>query len=120
VRSDTERSPGLDVGQRRIADVAVPAVSNWLAISTVCHVTDKPLNNAGGGTWRLSATLVGLVAMVVAGWAVNAIDIDNSGSFYFVAWLALAVGFIGIATVVLVPRAKSRERRGLTRGAHRS
>ena len=83
-------------------------------------MTDKPLNDAGGRTWRLSATLVGLVAMVVAGWAVNALDIDNSGSVYFVAWLAIAIGFIGIATVVLVPRAKSRQRRGLTRGAHRS
>jgi cytochrome oxidase assembly protein ShyY1 len=58
--------------------------------------------------------------MFVAGWAVNALDIDNSGSLYFVAWLALAVGLIGIATVVLVPRAQSRQRRGLVRRTHRS
>jgi uncharacterized membrane protein HdeD (DUF308 family) len=90
------------------------------AISTVCHVTDEPLKDAGGRPWRLSATLVGLVAMVVAGWAVDALDIDNSGSLYFVAWLALAFGFIGIATVVLVPHARSRQRRGLARGARRS
>lgn len=83
-----------------------------LAVSTVCHVSDGPLNDAGDRSWRLSATLVGLVAMVVAGWAVNALDIDNSGSLYFVAWLALAFGFIGIATVVLVPRARSRQHRG--------
>jgi hypothetical protein len=50
-------------------------------------VTAKPLNDAGGRTWRLSATLVGLVALFVAGWAVNALDIDNSGSLYFVAGL---------------------------------
>jgi hypothetical protein len=31
--------------------------------------------------------LVGLVALFVAGWAVNALDIDNSGSLYFVAGL---------------------------------
>jgi hypothetical protein len=48
MRSDTERSPGRDVGQRRIADVAVPAVSNWLAISTVCL----------DGTHRLDASTV--------------------------------------------------------------
>jgi uncharacterized membrane protein HdeD (DUF308 family) len=83
-------------------------------------VTDKPLKDAVGRTWRLSATLVGLVAMVFAGWAVNALDIDNSVSLYLVTWLAIAFGFIGIATVVLVPRAKSRHRRGLTRGTHRS
>ena len=52
--------------------------------------------------------------MFVAGWAVNALDIDNSGSLYSIAWLALAVGFIGIATVVLVPSSQTRHRcRGL-------
>jgi cytochrome oxidase assembly protein ShyY1 len=90
------------------------------AISTVCYVTDKPLKGSDGRTWRLSAALVGLTAMFFAGWAVNALDIDNSGSLYFVAWLALAVGLIGIATVVLVPRAQSRQRRGLVRRTHRS
>ena len=83
-------------------------------------MTDRPLNDADGRTWRLSATLVGLVALFVAGWPANALDIDNSGSLYFIAWMALAFGFIGIATVVLVPRAQCRQRRGLTRGAHRS
>jgi uncharacterized membrane protein HdeD (DUF308 family) len=83
-------------------------------------VTDKPLKGSDGRTWRLSATLVGLTAMFLAGWAVNALDIDNSGSLYLVTWLALAVGFIGIATVVLVPRAQSRQRRGLVRKTHRS
>lgn len=83
-------------------------------------MTDEPLNDAGGRTWKLSATLVGLVAVVVAGRAGNALGVDNSGSLNFVAWLAIAVGFIGIATVVLVPGAKFRQRRGLTRGAYRS
>jgi hypothetical protein len=58
--------------------------------------------------------------MVVASWSVNALDTGNSGWLSFVAWLALAVGFIGIATVIFVPRAKSRQRRRLSRGVHRS
>lgn len=62
--------------------------------------------------------LVGLVAMFVAGWAVNALDLDN-GWIYFVAWLVIALGFIGITTVLLVPRASSQGRRGPTDGAHR-
>ena len=58
--------------------------------------------------------------MFVAGWTVNALDINNSGWLSFVTWLALAVGLIGIATVMFVPRAKSRQRRRFSRGAHRS
>ena len=83
-------------------------------------MTDKPLQDAGGRKWKLSATLVGLAAMFVSGWTVNALDIDNSGSFYFVAWLAIAVGFIGICAVLFVPRVKSHQRRRLTRGTQRS
>ncbi len=62
--------------------------------------------------------LVGLVAMFVAGWAVNALDLDN-GWIYFAAWLVIALGFIGITTVLLVPRASSQRRRGPTDRAHR-
>jgi hypothetical protein len=62
--------------------------------------------------------LVGLVAMLVSGWAVNALDLDN-GWVYFAAWLVIALGFIGVATVLLVPRAGSQRRSGPTGGAHR-
>jgi hypothetical protein len=62
--------------------------------------------------------LVGLVAMFVAGWAVNALDLDN-GWIYFVAWLVIALGFIGITTVLFVPSAGSQRRHGPTDRAHR-
>lgn len=90
------------------------------AISTVFYVTDRPLRNTGSRKWKLSATLVGLVAMFVAGWTVNALDMDNSAGSYVVAWLAIAVGFIGIATAILIPRSQSRQHRRPSRGAHRS
>lgn len=62
--------------------------------------------------------LVGLVATFVAGWAVNALDLDN-GWIYFAAWLVIALGFIGIITVLLVPRAGSRRDGRLPDGTHR-
>ena len=40
-------------------------------------MTDKPLQDAGGRKWKLSATLVGLVAMFVSGWTVNAGVVKN-------------------------------------------
>jgi uncharacterized membrane protein HdeD (DUF308 family) len=59
--------------------------------------------------WRLSAVLVGLLAIPVAGWATKALDIN--GELFLLVWLAIAVGFIGVATLILVPRARSQSRR---------
>jgi positive regulator of sigma E activity len=51
----------------------------------------------------LSATLVGLIALFVVGVATVVLDSES-----FVTPLVVGVAFIGIATVVLVPRTKSR------------
>jgi hypothetical protein len=67
---------------------------------------------------RLSAVLVGLLAVFAAGLATQALDI-NDGLFY-VVWLVVAVGSIGITTLILVPRARSQPRSWPSRGAHRS
>jgi uncharacterized membrane protein HdeD (DUF308 family) len=77
-------------------------------ISTVCCVTGTPHQVSSRG-WRLSAVLVGLLAIPVAGWATKALDIN--GELFLLVWLAIAVGFIGVATLILVPRARSQSRR---------
>jgi len=76
----------------------IPTTVRWVS-ETAQHVSSRG--------WKRSAALVGLLAMFVAGWSVNALDLNN-GWLYFVAWLAIAVGFIGIATVLLVPRRRHR------------
>lgn len=87
------------------------------AISTVCCVTGTPQHVSSRG-WRLSAVLVGLLAMFVAGWTTKALDIN--GVLFFLVWLAIAVGFIGVATLILVPRARPQPRRRPPAGADRS
>ena len=52
----------------------------------------------------MSAFLVGVLALFVGGWATVAFDIDS------VPAMATAIGFIGIATLVLIPRAKPQHR----------
>lgn len=66
----------------------------------------------------LSAVLVGLLAVFVAGWATKALDIN--GGLFYVVWLVVAVGFIGITTLILVPRARSQPHSWPSRGADRS
>lgn len=87
-----------------------------LVISTVWYMAEVPKQVDSRG-WRLSAVLVGVLAVFVAGWATDAFDI-NGGRFY-VVWLAIAIGFIGIATLLLVPRARSQSRRRPSVGADR-
>jgi uncharacterized membrane protein YeaQ/YmgE (transglycosylase-associated protein family) len=48
----------------------------------------------------MSAFLIGVLGLFVGGWATAAFNIDGMSS------MAIAIGFIGLATVVLIPRAK--------------
>jgi hypothetical protein len=63
-----------------------------------------------GRGWRVSAVLVGVLALLIGGWVTATFDIDG------VSALAIAVGFVGVATLVLVPRTTPQGRRWPTRG----
>ncbi len=51
-----------------------------------------------GRWWRLSPVIVGVLAMFVAGWAAVALDLEG-----LAPW-AVAVAFIGVVTLLFVPR----------------
>jgi hypothetical protein len=59
-----------------------------------------------GRGWRLSASVVGVLALFVGGWVTVALD--NGGGW---APLAVAVGFIGVVTLLLIPRSGPQRRR---------
>lgn len=58
----------------------------------------------------MSAVLVGLLAVFVASRSVNALDLGNRWLDLLV-WLGIALGFIGVATVLLVRRTATHPRR---------
>lgn len=67
-----------------------------------------------GRWWRLSAVIVGVLAMFVAGWAAVAFDLEG-----LAPW-AVAVAFIAVVTLLFVPRGKPHNKRARTRGARRT
>jgi hypothetical protein len=64
-----------------------------------------------GRGWRVAALVVGVLALFVGGWATATFDLGGVSS------LAVAVVFVGIATLVLIPRTKPQGRRSPTHGA---
>lgn len=63
-------------------------------------VMQRPSSGCG---WRLSALLVGLLALVVTAVTTAVLDSES-----LAIPLVVGVAFIGVATVILVPRTKSR------------
>jgi hypothetical protein len=86
------------------------AFDGRLRVGTVGWVVDM-LEYIRGRGWRVSALVVGVLALFVGGWVAAISDIG--GVFY----LAVAVGFAGIVTLVLIPRTNPQDRRSPTRGA---
>jgi len=70
--------------------------------STVCFMAGIR-HLVSGRWWRLSAVIVGVLAMFVAGWAAVALDLEG-----LAPW-AVAVGFIAVVTLLFVPQGKPHD-----------
>ena len=81
--------------------------------STVCFMAGIR-HLVSGRWWRLSAVIVGVLAMFVAGWAAVALDLEG-----LAPW-TVAVGFIAVVTLLFVPRGKTSDNRAKIRRTQRT
>lgn len=61
-------------------------------------------------SWKLSATLAGLIAMVVAGLSLGRSGLNGHGWWSLLAFLVIAFTVISALTMVLVPRGPKQRR----------
>lgn len=107
--SGESRDGSLHSEHFRVARLSLGGVRVAREVSTVRWVVGM-LEFVRGRGWRVSAVLVGVLALFIGGLVTATFDTDGVFSS------AIAVGFVGIATLVLIPRTTPQGRRWPTRG----